>query len=465
MKENKNIDRLFQERFKDFEATPGDAVWKNIEAKLHKKEEKRAIPIWWRFAGAAAVLLLFLLVGINYFKSPNGVQVVDTEQKTNTPSLEEENNAVTTTRSPQTPKENIENGKPTKNFTLEKNKATIANTQTPKTNEKQNTVGTKTQPTTNNQQPTTVALTNTIEKNKQQTINSQNKIAENNQQPTTNNQQLEHNAIAKTDTPNKEKTNKPSIEEAIEQATEIAKTKTDKTPRWSVAPNVAPVYFNSLGEGSSIDAQFNNSPKTGEVNMSYGINASYAVNSKLRIRTGVNKVKLGYNTNDVVVFESASAKTSALKNINMQTSGTFSDVSAISSQNLTAKGKSPTSFLNTSINQSFGFIEVPLELEYAVLDKKLGINVIGGFSSLFLSDNQVFSEFDGGNKTLMGEANNINEVSYSANLGLGFNYKVSKTINFNLEPMFKYQVNTFENTSGDFKPFFVGVYTGFAIKF
>jgi hypothetical protein len=26
-------------------------------------------------------------------------------------------------------------------------------------------------------------------------------------------------------------------------------------------------------------------------------------------------------------------------------------------------------------------------------------------------------------------------------------------------------MNTFNNTSGDFKPYFIGVYTGFAIKF
>ena len=32
MSDKKHIDRLFQEGFKDFEATPSDAVWENIEA-------------------------------------------------------------------------------------------------------------------------------------------------------------------------------------------------------------------------------------------------------------------------------------------------------------------------------------------------------------------------------------------------------------------------------------------------
>ena len=39
MSDKKHIDRIFQEGFKDFEAVPSDAVWKNIEAKLAKKAE------------------------------------------------------------------------------------------------------------------------------------------------------------------------------------------------------------------------------------------------------------------------------------------------------------------------------------------------------------------------------------------------------------------------------------------
>ena len=34
MGDKKHIDRLFQERFKDFETAPNDAVWESIEAKL-----------------------------------------------------------------------------------------------------------------------------------------------------------------------------------------------------------------------------------------------------------------------------------------------------------------------------------------------------------------------------------------------------------------------------------------------
>jgi hypothetical protein len=120
---------------------------------------------------------------------------------------------------------------------------------------------------------------------------------------------------------------------------------------------------------------------------------------------------------------------------------------------------------NTSINQALGYIEIPLEIQYNLSDKKLGVNVIGGFSSFFLNNNEIYSNAENGSRTFLGEANNINKISYSANFGLGFNYKVSKKIDLNLEPLFKYQINTFKNTSGNFTPFFIGVYTGFGIKF
>ena len=42
MKENKNIERLFQEKFKDFEVSPPDFVWENIQEKLHPEEKKRS---------------------------------------------------------------------------------------------------------------------------------------------------------------------------------------------------------------------------------------------------------------------------------------------------------------------------------------------------------------------------------------------------------------------------------------
>ncbi|GAL65504.1 hypothetical protein JCM19301_3964 [Jejuia pallidilutea] len=170
---------------------------------------------------------------------------------------------------------------------------------------------------------------------------------------------------------------------------------------------------------------------------------------------------------------SANASTKTLHTLSSNVSGNMAeppaisageDVSIMSATAFKSRNILALETANTSINQSFGFIEVPLELQYAISTKRLGVNVIGGFSSLFLNNYESFSVVEG-ERTRLQENDNINNTSYSANFGLGLNYKVSKKINLNLEPMFKYQINTFKNTSGDFQPFFIGVYTGFGIKF
>jgi hypothetical protein len=84
MKPNKKIDRLFQEKLKDLEVSPPDIVWENIEAHLDKKRGKRLIPLWWRMAGAAAILLSIATGGFYLLNTPSISIPVD-NTITNTP--------------------------------------------------------------------------------------------------------------------------------------------------------------------------------------------------------------------------------------------------------------------------------------------------------------------------------------------------------------------------------------------
>ena len=122
-----------------------------------------------------------------------------------------------------------------------------------------------------------------------------------------------------------------------------------------------------------------------------------------------------------------------------------------------------TSVFLGELNQQLGFIEVPVELEYALINKRFGVNLIGGASTLFLEDNSI-AVVNNGNRNEIGEATNVNNVSFSTNLGLGVNYKITSSLQFNVEPTFKYQINTFSNSS-NFNPYYLGVYSGFSFKF
>lgn len=235
--------------------------------------------------------------------------------------------------------------------------------------------------------------------------------------------------------------------------------------KWDVAPNIAPVYYNSLSSGSPIDEQFKSNPKKGQVNVSYGINVSYALNKKLKLRSGINRLEVGYNTENVAVLPAEEASGDIIiKNIDLSAAATELN---IGSSNGFAVSQIPASFeslFDASLEQRFGYLEVPLELSYKLTDRKLSINVIGGLSSFFLNKNEVFAK-NSGNTTYLGKANNLNDVSFSTNIGLGFNYKISKAFNLNFEPMFKYQLNSFSKDAGNFRPYILGVYSGLSFKF
>ncbi|QCE41101.1 hypothetical protein E9099_06600 [Psychroserpens sp. NJDZ02] len=280
-----------------------------------------------------------------------------------------------------------------------------------------------------------------------------------------------HITIANTDIA------KTSIEEAItENKTIEDDIKEQKTAnKWVVNANISPVYYNTFGEGSHIDAQFNKNRKSGEINASYGLKVGYALNKKITIRSGINRLNLSYDTDDIIVYEKFNSYSSNisindaptnsepnLKNVNFMSMPSGQQLSMISANTVNTMFVSTS--LNAAISQRMSYFEIPLEIEYKLLDKRFGINVIGGLSTFLLNDNQVVSELNG-SQTEIGEANNINPVSFSTNLGIGLNFRITKTVNFNVEPTFKYQLKTFSNTSGDFNPYIIGLYTGLNYKF
>lgn len=508
MKDKKNIDRLFQEKFKDFEAFPDPSAWENISQRLHPEErKKRILPLWWRWSGAAAVLVLFLGIG-NYVFKNESVEVqtknttVNTEisspsstknrmkEKTGNDHVPNELNHVANNQLKDDSLHSSHKASNSKKIKSQNTTVAVSNTATKKL--KVGTEITKSpqalkQPSkqpltifekTNNPSATIAQNTSANSKDTLEPFeNSENDHEINNNLKSHDSRYKLNPLISSKEDLAVEVDNNitttelgESIEEAIAKANpRDEKEKEEQPNRWNITPNVAPVYFNTLSKGSPIDAQFVKNGKSGEVNMSYGINGSYALNDKIKIRTGINKVDLGYSTNDVVAFSEVSSfnttsQNRELKNINPTNRGASTSYLSTSNINSFSAPEFVVADSRGSLEQEFGYIEVPLEVEYSIINQRFGMHVVGGFSTLFLNKNEVFSVSET-DSFLLGEANNINTTSYSANFGIGFNYEILPKIQLNLEPMFKYQLNTFTNTAGDFRPYFIGVYTGVSFKF
>jgi hypothetical protein len=534
MSDKKNIDRLFQEKFKDFEVIPDEIVWKKIKARQNENKKRGVlVPFWYRVAGVAALITLIfginsLLFNTNSQQQNNTITDSDTQNiieqtKTTTPDKQvkppTKNGIVTSEKKETNPvdqktkntTQNQDNNAGQHNYfesSITKENA-VVNTleQVPSKPQKGSELDptshsvTKnsivSHPTTNNNN-----TTETSSKSKADSIVTQERIIKKaaivdqqnkkpnlekeyplfitpNEKNNTNTQGLAKknsdikNKTLKEDVENLNDNGKKSIFDVINQKEEkeIAEESTS-TKKWNIAPNVAPVYYSSIGGGSSIDSQFADNTKNGQVNMSYGMHISYAINKRFSVRSGVNKVDLSYNTEGVGFSPSAVGKN--LENVSYNSTAGAILISDIGNVRNTADIGSEFSDINRNaidqkqnpglLNQSIAYLEVPLEMKYALVNKKIGVNMIGGISTLFLQDNEISIEA-GDFEATIGEANNLNDVSFSGNIGLGVDYKISDQFEVNLEPIFKYQFNAFNDNADNFKPYYFGIYTGVSIRF
>jgi len=219
----------------------------------------------------------------------------------------------------------------------------------------------------------------------------------------------------------------------------------------TVATIFAPIYINSFGDGSGVDSQFKENPTSGNSSYSYGVKVAYKLNNKFSVQSGVNLINLGYTTDGVYVTPGVSVVGFS----NLSNNPVLGKSEATSSKEIDNSG---------SLNQVFGYVEIPVEVKYNVVDGKLGVNVVGGFSTLLLNKDEVFIETNNFSQSL-GSSNNLRSVNFSGNIGLDVDYAIHKNLFINVSPMFKVQTNTFSRNSGSIQPYYLGVYTGLNYKF
>ena len=472
MKQKKNIDQLFNERFANHQADPASHVWDKIQARLEKDKKDRVIAIWWRTAGVAASLaLIFSLAGLLDNTQSNSIVEQQPEVKNNsTPStkidkaveinLRQDNTRVAASNKAAqnqtiTPKVEVNDNKTSKNeiIVLNKPKNAVAKLAVKKD------AGV---PAKN--------LGVAVVKPNNSPVISENKEIINTEVvvPTGSS-----TVIAALENISPEGAEKQSIFDAIKEQKQleskdaVAKISSQEN-LWEIAPNIAPVYYNTLSQGSSIDASFADNSQSGDVNISYGIGVRYALNDRLKIRSGISNVSLSYSTAGIELGDGPVSL--ALKNIDYTREGVVviaQDLGTFTSQNqdgtfgdITPKSTNGEAF----INQNISYYEVPLELSYTLFDSAFGLDVIGGVSTLLLGNNEV-SVTAGSYNEVLGSANNLSNISFATNIGLGLHYKMSSKFRLNVEPMFKYQLNPYTDSSVSFKPYYLGVYTGLSFKF
>lgn len=477
MKENKNIDRLFQEQFRGFEQTPNPQVWLNIEAELKKDKNRKVIPLWFKYAGIAAAFLLGLFfLNTNYTfhskvtnpivsdakiakdsatknhiypkNSSNKFQIVN-HSVTNSKYKKEIINTVFSKSSTKDEKNHNPFGS-SKILVYQKKNQNDAEVFLPKSN-----------------LPLKQSVTNENNTNSSLSNAEKNSTTNSNLLAIAPNQILEKTDFKENDETKKEVATNSELPNELEEIfkaksvqknTVVSKSKN----KWQISSNVAPVYLNANSGGSPIDEQLSDYEKKSDRSISFGIGVHYAAGKKIVIRSGLNKVVFGYNTNNVLYAAGLTANN--LKNIEYSSNNVLKFVNDANYSSLTTSEKEIQNINTGNLNQKMGYYELPMEVSYAVLENKFGIYLIGGFSTLLLNENAISLESSQSN-VVLGEAKNLNQVHFSSNVGVGFKYQITKSFQINFDPMVKYQLNVFSNNSGDFKPLFVGLYSGISYGF
>jgi hypothetical protein len=252
--------------------------------------------------------------------------------------------------------------------------------------------------------------------------------------------------------------------------------------RWSIAAMASPTYYSSFSSGSNGLSQQLMASEEPLFSYSGGVAFSYKISKRFSIQSGLYYASLGQKVDGISSFSGFQPFDNTKGDHNFEVLTTLGTVYTnnpdifLSSD---ASGRINTPFtvdvidpkkaslqpVNTSLNQNFSYLELPVILRYKIVDKTIGINLIGGLSYNMLVHNSVYTTLDG-NKFPVGDTKGLNPLSLSSSFGMGMEYNISGKLSLNLEPTFRYYLNPFNITSGSYiHPYSFGIFSGVSYKF
>lgn len=461
MDKNQDIERFFQEKFKDFEANPNPEVWKAIEAKM-KKKKRRVVPIWWFSGGIAATLVLgLLLYPFSKNEEENNEEkfpvIVDTKKEKNINNLNK-----VLSNSEEREKQNIVNDesksiekklkeKPSENSEKISKEVLIANhvVKISKKNEHE-----ENNDVTSKVVEGSLQVDNHVVEEKKETGKFENGL------PVKKNE--ERNVLEKLKKQEDLKKKKDLVAE-VDTKENDKEINSKAENKWSVSPVFAVISNNSFSKISPLDKTLITSPTTGSNSIAYGIRLAYQLSSKWEIQSGVHIKKFNYTNDNVPITSSLVGETLSTVDYESTLNG-FTFGSGISGLGISSTGLGVINE-EATLTQEMGYIEIPVEVKYTFLrTTKFSSKIVTGFSSLFLNRNEVSVASEKISQTF-GSVNNLNSIDFSGNFGVEFDYLLTKQLRLNLNPMFKVQLNTFSTSSNGFKPYSLGLYSGIKYQF
>jgi hypothetical protein len=263
----------------------------------------------------------------------------------------------------------------------------------------------------------------------------------------------------------------------------VSDPKSSKTNKWSIAALASPTYYGKITTGSGELSKQIMSSEQAVLSYSGGVALAYNLNKRLSIQSGLFYSSVGqeldginsfagfqqYDNNkgdhNFEILTSNGTVTTSNADVFLMADGSGDRIVTSFTKDVFDPQKASLDYINNTMRQSFSYLELPVFLRYKLVDKTLGLNLIGGLSYNLLVNNSVYTVIDG-NKYMIGTTEGLNMFSVSSSFGMGMEYKFSGNLSLNLEPTFRYYLNTFNTVGGSqFHPYSFGIFSGVSYKF
>ena len=457
---DQNIDPLFND-LKGLEVAPSDRVWKGVEEHLNKKK-KRLIPLFWQMGVAASVLIL---VGLFFFysgnfNSPDEKVAIDPVN----PSMEP------VQKGPVFAKELKSEHKGSKR---EVGKS-ATDSKTPEefpADAKRKRKRNLPHEVTSERQLLVLAKSSGVDNQEEGMLLDKKMIAHGYSSQAW---QVESPDIQKIAILKKDKTVLP---DARPFDSLIGDKAQKPSLRFVLGGEYSPTFaFRETSGGVST-----NNSESGINKAGGGISLAVKMNDRLQIETGVKYAMVGQEVNAM----SRSDRVYSFSSSSAQAGLDITEVNLSNSLGVVRRAGSPSPIQETNIfmddanalvelrgsnfvnsgnpilEQSLGYLQVPLTIRYKLLQRSLlDVSLSGGISTNWLIDNNAYLEM-GGERKRVGQTQGVSEMGFSTHAGVAVSLPVFKGIHLRMEPRIDYFLSDIsKDTPGQFRPYSFGVFTG-----
>jgi len=467
------------EKMGNYTPAPPESVWEKIASGLHGKRSSRKLFI---FLGAAAGLALAISVGIALFFNPAqpGIAELD-EVASEKPSAPIGGDTSAASKSAKTPESPVTGG------SLEQ-KVIAAMDEVMEEQEAGSEMIARQSESARAEmeQPDPVHLVPGKDNEVQEHITEPGKRSTG-QQDTLTGAAEQEQAAGET---GPQAVNEDSLVSILQhEGPEIVTVKKKRAGKWQLGATLSPLI--SYRDASSTVAAQNvavNNSESARLTYAGGVQVSYLPTERLAIQTGIYYNKMGVNIGDYSSFRSGwfesendmayvPTRTENVVSISNSMGTVVSSDKSLYVNNyadgqtltdyhtLTPEAMSIADAYVEGFSQTLEYLEIPFNVRYKVLDRTIGLHIMGGFSANMLVNNSI-SAIAGDKAVTIGEVRDIRTFNYSGNAGLGMVYDVFKNLSLSIEPRFRYYLNS---VNADHlpvtRPYTFGFYTGVNYKF